>query len=70
MDTQCKGVSTHEVNTLFPDLPSSFKWQKSYGVLTYGEKHLSFVVAYVKNQKENHANNSIQPYLELMDGDE
>jgi putative transposase len=65
-----KGLSTHEINALFPDLSTPFKWQKSYGVLTYGEKLLPFVVAYVENQKQHHANNSTQPYLELMDSDE
>jgi hypothetical protein len=60
----------HEVNALFPDLPDPFKWQKSYGILTFGEKHLPMVIDYVERQKEHHANQSVQAYLERIDGDE
>src|SRR5690242_8798465 len=35
-----KGLSSHEVNAMFPNLPSRFRWQSSYGVLTFGAKNL------------------------------
>ncbi|MBZ0283665.1 MAG: IS200/IS605 family transposase [Anaerolineae bacterium] len=62
-----KGLSTHEVNGTFPDLPSAFKWQTAYGLLTFGEKALPFVTAYIQNQKQHHAEGRIQPYLEQTD---
>lgn len=65
-----KGLSTHEVNDGFPVLESNFKWQKSYGILTYGEKQLPYVVGYIERQKEHHANQTTQPYLERTEGDD
>jgi putative transposase len=61
---QIKGASAHEVNLLFPDLPDHFRWQESYGVLTFGARYVDFVVAYVEKQKEHHANNQLEAYLE------
>jgi putative transposase len=59
-----KGFSAHEVNSMFPDRPSSFRWQQGYGVLTFGAKTLPYIVAYVAHQKENHHQNLIEMYLE------
>ena len=64
---QVKGVSTRDINAQFPDLETSFAWQQSYGVLTFGAKNLNFVVAYVERQKEHHANETLEPYLEQID---
>ncbi len=64
---QMKGVSTREVNALFPDLETTFGWQQSYGVLTFGAKNLDFVVAYIERQKEHHATNTLTAYLERID---
>ncbi|MCC6612420.1 MAG: IS200/IS605 family transposase [Anaerolineae bacterium] len=61
---QVKGLSARHINALFPNLEPHFSWQESYGVLTYGAKNLRFVVGYVQNQKEHHAANSLQDYLE------
>jgi putative transposase len=54
-----KGASSHEINDLFPDAATIFRWQKGYGVLTFGLKHLDFVIAYIEKQKEHHANNQL-----------
>lgn len=64
-----KGVSSHEVNVMFPHLPSHFHWQSSYGVLTFGAKNLDFVVAYIQNQKTHHAQNQLERYLEQTGDD-
>ena len=64
---QMKGTSTRDVNAKFPDLETSFGWQQSYGVLTFGAKNSKFVVEYVERQKEHHANQTLQPYLEQID---
>ena len=63
---QVKGLSAHEVNAMFPDLPSMFKWQSGYGILTFGEKHIPFIVDYITGQKEHHANDTFEPYLERV----
>src|SRR5262245_45163088 len=34
-----KGLSSHEVNDAFPNLPTHFRWQGSYGLLTFGAKN-------------------------------
>ncbi|MDP9362853.1 MAG: IS200/IS605 family transposase [Chloroflexota bacterium] len=41
-----------------------FAWQGEYGALSFGEKSLPGVVAYVKNQTARHATNDLWPTLE------
>lgn len=62
-----KGLSSHEANEMFPNQPSIFRWQTSYGLLTFGAKNLPVVLAYIANQKTHHANNTVIPYLEQTD---
>ncbi|MBN8591287.1 MAG: IS200/IS605 family transposase [Anaerolineae bacterium] len=62
-----KGASSYAVNSLLPNLPARFAWQNGYGVLTYGIKQVPFVVAYIENQQQNHAENSLYAYLETID---
>jgi len=64
-----KGLSAREVNAMFPNLPTHFKWQSSYGALTLGAKHIPMLVAYIQAQKEHHANNTTEPYLERVEAD-
>src|ERR1700753_1232345 len=45
---QVKGFSSFEINRLFPDAEQKFRWQESYGVLTFGPKHLPFIVSYIE----------------------
>jgi putative transposase len=59
-----KGTSAHEINAAYPKSESRFVWQSSYGVLTFGAKNLSFVIDYIKRQKEHHAQNTLESYLE------
>lgn len=55
-----KGASSHDFNqdghTLY--------WQRGYGVLTLGENQREFAEKYVRNQKEHHANQSTNSWLE------
>jgi REP element-mobilizing transposase RayT len=62
-----KGTTSHEINELFPSAETTFRWQKGYGVLTFGIKHLDFVVAYIEKQKEHHANNFLYADMERSD---
>ena len=52
---QVKGLSSHEVNAMFPNLETSFSWQKSYGALTFGTTQQAFVCGYIQNQRAHHA---------------
>lgn len=66
-----KGASTHAVNHEAGVRPESpFAWQGGYGVLSFGERTLPDVVAYVRNQREHHAKSTSWPGLERTDDDE
>ena len=44
-----------------------FRWQNGHGVLSFGAKQLAYVVAYIEQQKQHHAEKTIQPYLEQIE---
>jgi REP element-mobilizing transposase RayT len=60
---QIKGTSSHFVNHALT-LPYRFGWQKGYGVVSFGEKRLETVRAYVQNQQRHHAEASSISFLE------
>ena len=62
-----KGITAHEINTMFPNLETRFRWQRSYGVLTFGAKMLPIVTNYIERQKEYHAANTLEAYLEQIE---
>ncbi len=62
-----KGITAHEVNIMFPDLSERFRWQRGYGVLTFGAKMLPTVIGYIERQKEHHAENTVESYLEQIE---
>jgi REP element-mobilizing transposase RayT len=60
---QIKGASSRFVNAeLRPE--NQFKWQGSYGAFTVGQGELDRVVAYVRRQKEHHAEGGLWPEFE------
>jgi putative transposase len=61
---QTKAFSSHIINREFTNLENSFYWQSSYGAKTFGMKALSYVANYIAKQKEHHANNNLDDYLE------
>ncbi len=61
-----KGFATHELNHAF-ELESPFHWQTGYGVLSFGERNLSVVKAYIANQKIRHQNGDLNAHLERTD---
>ncbi len=65
---QVKGNSSHFVNNEL-SLPYQFKWQREYGVISFGGKQLDMVVKYVKNQRQHHIKGTIIPFLERMETD-
>jgi putative transposase len=66
-----KGASSHAANTMLHTLPDQphFGWQRGYGVLTFGAKVLPTVIQYIENQKQHHADGTLQPYLERVEPD-
>ena len=58
-----KGASSRAVNIGF-DLPDRFHWQESDGVMTFGEQALPMVTQYIASQKQRHATNGTNAYLE------
>lgn len=59
-----KGASSHAVNAAAPPQTTPFSWQSEYGALSFGEKNLPDVVAYVENQRVRHAKNRLWHPLE------
>ncbi len=47
-----------------------FGWQSGYGVLSFGEKHLPWVIRYVENQKTRHAAGKLAWPLETREDDD
>ena len=66
---QFKGASAHYVNHQ-PQAAGTFRWQRSYGALTFGGRSMKTVVAYVRNQKEHHRQNTIIAVYERWDAED
>jgi putative transposase len=65
-----KGASSHAVNHVDTVGSSGrFGWQTEYGGLTFGERSLPRVVAYVEHQRQHHAENNLWPALERTTDD-
>jgi len=66
-----KGSSSHLVNheqsVKMHAFHERFYWQEEYGVLSFGERSLNEVVAYVQNQREHHARKAILPMFEQLE---
>ncbi len=58
-----KGSSSHHINHAILR-EKGFTWQAEYCVVTFSERHLSDVVAYVQNQKQHHSDSSLWENLE------
>lgn len=61
-----KGASSHYVNHELANR-KLLDWQTGYGVMSFGTKDLEWVVNYVRNQKQYHADNTIVNRLECTD---
>jgi putative transposase len=62
---QIKGSSSHYFNHNQVSLNGAkFNWQNEYGVFSLGSKQLEQAIAYVKNQKQHHAEQTTIPALE------
>jgi putative transposase len=63
---QLKGASAHEVNQKLGNHGKVLEWQAGYGVVSFGTKDLTWVQAYVRNQREHHAKGTTAERLERI----
>ena len=61
-----KGASSHYLSSDIR-LVENFAWQRGYGALSVGERQRSIAEAYVLNQKQHHAQQSTNAWLEQAD---
>ena len=66
---QLKGACSHHINHEICNR-NVLDWQVGYGVVSFGTKDLPWVVAYVKNQKQHHAEGAVFDRLERTEQDE
>lgn len=60
---QLKGSSSHEANKQFGG-GKVLQWQEGYGIVSFGTRDLEWVMEYVRNQKQRHAEGRIHDRLE------
>lgn len=58
-----KGASSHYINHEL-EATGRFAWARGYGVLSFGERQLATVEAYIQNQKRHHAEQTTNRWLE------
>jgi len=64
-----KGASSHWVTHVLKH-PDPFDWQRGYGVVSFGSRHLERVIRYVHNQKEHHRKQTINTIMEKWSEEE
>lgn len=57
-----KGASSHYINQKYG--MNSMEWQRGYGVVSFAEKNLDFVLKYIADQKIHHQKGTINQVLE------
>ncbi|MBI5762209.1 MAG: IS200/IS605 family transposase [Planctomycetes bacterium] len=63
---ELKGASSHYINSKIANR-KVLAWQTGYGVVSFGSKDLPWVVSYIRNQKEHHAQRTTQERLEMIE---
>lgn len=59
-----KGASAHYVNHILRPEDLDFAWQRGYGCFTLGESQRNIAEEYILNQKQHHADQTINNWLE------
>ncbi len=63
-----KGSSSFQLNARSRvERLSRFGWQAEYGLISFGERSLNSVVAYVNNQAEHHAKKNLWSTFEILE---
>jgi putative transposase len=65
---ELKGYSSHEVNK--QERMKRLEWQRGFGVVSFGKKHLPWVQDYIARQKEHHATGQLEGRLERVSLDD
>src|SRR5687767_2723305 len=60
-----KGAVSHKINKSLRQ--KLLYWQSGYGVVSFGKKNLSYVLDYIRNQREHHAKGKVIERLERDD---
>jgi putative transposase len=63
---QLKGASSHEINQQIGQRDIILQWQSGYGVVSFGTGDLDWVIGYIRNQPEHHAQGKIHHRLERI----
>jgi len=61
-----KGGTSHDVNQQTDTHDKVLQWQAGYGIVSFGTKDLPWVIAYIKGQREHHANSTEVDRLEQI----
>ena len=64
---QIKGATSHHINHMPGRTETLLDWQRGYGVVSFGEKHLDWVIDYVRRQKEHHRGGTTVAMLERVE---
>jgi len=67
---QLKGGSSHDVNQQAGKRQKVLEWQAGYGVVSFGTNDLPWVVQYIGNQREHHAQGRVHERLERLTHEE
>jgi REP-associated tyrosine transposase len=65
--SRLKGSSSHLINHAESMSDQKFSWQSEYGAVSFGEKQLPDVIAYIQHQPERHAANQLWDRIERID---
>ena len=60
--SKIKGTSSYYINQKYGK--NTLDWQRGYGVASFAEKNLDFVLEYINNQKTHHQKGTINKVLE------
>lgn len=63
---QLKGASAHEANQRLGLRDKTLQWQTGYGVVSFGTGDLEWVKAYIRNQRQHHAEGKTFDRLERI----
>jgi len=63
---QLKGGSSHHVNQEMGKRQKVLPWQAGYGVVSFGTRRRGWVIEYIHNQREHHANGTTFERLERI----
>jgi len=61
-----KGGTSHDVNQQVGKRQKVLQWQVGYGVVSFGTGDLEWVKAYIRNQRDHHAQGTVHERLERV----